>query len=164
MYLVLSNHTCSFVCPSSYYTDGLYGFTCDLCHEACVYCTAVNDSSACVSCNNNKGYYFSYNSTSHCVLGCNISEFLTGTQLTCTPCDLTCLTCSISSGNCTSCPTTLYFYNFTCVSSCPLGSLANANSICIFCEYYLFGGECIEQCPLGYTGFISSVSTCNPCS
>jgi hypothetical protein len=72
-YLSLLNYTCVTVCSKNYYMDGTTAFECDQCHMACIQCSAVNSNSSCISCNNIKGYYFSYNSTSNCVLGCQKS-------------------------------------------------------------------------------------------
>lgn len=81
-------------------------------------------------------------------------------------CGVSCLTCINSATTCTSCNSSLIYYNSQCLQSCPVrfynlnGSCAEClppcytcsnSTYCLSCSFnYLKDGACISSCPEGY--------------
>ena len=152
IYLFSSNNTCLTGCPNSYYADNLY--QCVACSSTCLTCFAA--SSNCTSCNTTSTYpaLNLTGSSGVCLSNCPIyfylSTSLTPTQ--CTPCVFPCLTCT-SLLVCLSCAPTTYFYNMSCLASCPSG-ITIANNASWNCD------ACSSQC----AQCVGTTSTCNGCS
>lgn len=99
-----ATRTCSLTCLSSYYIFAANSiYECDKCDPACLVCSAPMSPSACKTCNNDAGFVLAFGSTTTCTSGCTPAQFISGTPLACTPCDLNCLSCDALANNCTSC-------------------------------------------------------------
>ena len=158
-------NTCQKICPYQYYGEALTQ-TCKKCTGRCNECL---DQTRCTSCNS--GFYYVANYS--CLDSCAPSSGLTGmyadlTTLRCEVCSSTCLNCIFQSTYCTSCKINFYFYNNTCLSSCPTNYYSDSSSICQSCQYpcencvssatnctsctdrYLLNNSCLTDCPNGY--------------
>ena len=103
------NFSCPTVCPGGYYPDAA-GNTCKTCISPCKTCTS---SSICLTCS--LGYW---NGT-HCSSSCPSGQYADSTANLCTSCSISCLTCINSASTCTSCNSSLLFYNSQCLAACP---------------------------------------------
>lgn len=160
--------TCGTKCPSGYYADNSTN-TCVSCISPCKTCLSL---SACSSCS--QGFW---NGTS-CSNSCPSGQFGDSINFACANCDSSCLTCITTAFTCTSCISTLIFFNRQCLSSCPsrffnLSGTCRAcvppcytcssASICLSCSYnYLLNGSCSSSCPIGYYQSQASL-TCEAC-
>lgn len=77
-------------------------------------------------------------------MSCPSSQYLVASNHSCLMCSALCNTCDTSSTNCTSCAlvnllTPVYFFNYTCVETCPNGYFANdantTNRLCSKCSF-----------------------------
>ena len=153
------NYTCTNSCPSAYFADSLNN-NCEVCISPCNACSSKN---TCLSCD--EGYWNGQRCTSICSNG----TFGNNVTHACQNCDSSCLTCINSSITCTSCISTLHFYNRKCVINCPDRYFSSGKvplkciqcsppcelcvsaSSCISCSYnYLYQSSCILKCPSGY--------------
>ena len=105
---------------------------------------------------------------------------------TCDPCNTICLTCSITTSNCTACSSPNVFYNGSCLSQCPSGgTLAPLHGVCTACDStcltcnntvtncttcninsanpYLMNNQCLTACPPTYYN-VSLTGTCVLCA
>lgn len=143
--------TCYASCPSGTYASS---YTCLDCSSTCLTClgTATN----CTSCVANSTYPYLYvsGSTGSCRASCPIYYYpdTTSSPVTCVPCVGRCSTC-LNSTQCLSCVSPYYFYNNSCVTSCPSGTMI-ANNISQTCD------PCSTQCAT----CAGTVDTCLTCS
>lgn len=103
------NYTCSKTCPSGYYADST-SRQCKPCISPCSTCTSL---STCLSCS--QGFW----NGSRCANSCPNGYFGDSINLICSLCSSSCLTCIKSASTCTSCNTSLIYYNYQCLSNCP---------------------------------------------
>jgi proprotein convertase subtilisin/kexin type 5 len=144
---------------------------CSSCLPVCLKCSGYS-LSLCTSCGNVTSagvitIYYYQQGTTVCSTTCPSGQFIDiNVPNICQKCAIACVTCSITSNNCTGdiCASGLYYFNSTCITTCPQGTFGDSNMKCSACEYFLFDGQCIEQCPSGYLGVIGTISTCSPCS
>jgi hypothetical protein len=152
IYLFSPNNTCLMGCPDSYYADTL--FKCIACSATCLTC--ISASFNCTSCNTTSTFpALNLTGTSGvCLSNCPIYYYLSNslTPTQCTPCVPPCLTCT-SLSLCLSCVPTRYFYNMTCLPTCPPG-ITIPNNGSWNCD------PCSSQC----ARCIGTISTCDGCS
>jgi proprotein convertase subtilisin/kexin type 5 len=139
---------------------------CVVCVSPCATCTS---QTACITCAS--GFFLdNVTCTPTCRAGTTIANNATNT---CDPCDSICLTCSVSTSNCTACSAPNVYYNGSCQSSCPAGgTLAPLNGICTACDAtclycsltitnctqcniastfpYFVSNKCLSSCPEKY--------------
>lgn len=99
----------------------------------------------------------------------------------CIPCSSLCLTCSMTSTNCTSCNQGLAMQNGVCVSTCsnnmyilnsacvttcsaPCSTCLVYATYCLTCppSYHLYNNSCTTECPTMY--YIHTDGSCQPCA
>lgn len=114
--LFLYNDSCVSSCPTGMFQNGTL---CQTCVSPCLTCTSAT---VCLSCSTN--FYTNFT----CVIAslCPSGTFGNTTSLRCDACSNNCTTCSGLSNNCTSCSSPNFYYNNTCVSSCPVGMFQNS--------------------------------------
>ena len=112
------NFTCSTSCTSGYYADNTTN-TCKNCISPCKTCTS---ETSCLSCS--LGFW----DGSQCASSCASGQFADTANNVCSNCDTACLTCINSATTCTSCNSSLIFYNSQCLSSCPARFYTNNGS------------------------------------
>lgn len=112
---------CVATCPDS---TGPYNGTCVPCGN-CIKCI---DAFTCETCQS--GYY---TFSGKCYGSCPPQAPIAESNMTCTVCDSTCLTCSMFTYNCTSCFNGKYLFRYQCVETCPDGMIGQAST-----------GNCIE--------------------
>lgn len=93
---ILSGSSC--VCPTGQYDDGI-NVACQICEPHCLNCT-TGLTSGCTACNPLYFRTLSPSPTGSCI--CQSGYYEVGVLL-CAPCDPKCLTCAVTSTNCTSC-------------------------------------------------------------
>jgi hypothetical protein len=166
---VLYQNTCPNQCPSTYYNNTNQ---CLACGTPCGNCTS---STACLSCLTN------FLSGSSCVLAssCPVGTFPENATRTCTSCPVGCSNC-ISASNCSGCTSVYFFFNFTCLISCPNTTFLSTGSNCVPCSgcqtcqgsatsctncvlpLLLSGSSCVSICSSGtYSNGVSCV-VCSP--
>ena len=176
--------TIAFSSPTN--SSKTYGFT-----LACpLPCRTCSSPTQCTDCYTNISWipqiYFR-SSAQTCVTQCVEGEYLSAG--TCLTCSNTCLTCLIygagfTDGNgtyCLTCPSTKLLSGTTCVGSCPAGSYANVNLVCLSCmancltcnssdtcsacqtAYSLMSNQCLTACPASYVSYINPVSSQAAC-
>jgi proprotein convertase subtilisin/kexin type 5 len=128
----LYNSTCLGTCPPHFYPVSP-AQTCEPCHSDCIYCTDSVENS-CTECSNS---FYLLNGS--CYSSCPNYYFPETITLimVCTACDSSCLTCSSSANtSCITCPPSLYFFSFSCLSSCPSNTFNKTNPIneCVLCD------------------------------
>ncbi|WRT66635.1 uncharacterized protein IL334_003594 [Kwoniella shivajii] len=168
------------------YVVNLEKSECDACPLGCLECHIPSfsnvkgyNTSQCSSCQ--EGYLLE---DGQCIKKCNTGWYLpegsAGKNGTCERCDSTCSTCLSASTTCTSCPSPLFAFGGTCISTCP-DSTTPLNGTCVpcppdcqFCSSptactvcptsrpVLKDGRCIEYCPKDEY-FDSSVKRCQAC-
>ena len=111
------------MCQTGYYGDS--NGNCTLCVAPCSTCTSV---SFCLSCATN------YLTNNTCVVAslCPSGTYANLTSLTCDACSANCSTCSSVSSNCTSCISPYFYFNGSCINSCPSGMFQNS-TVCSSC-------------------------------
>ena len=132
--------SCSVACPQKEYAST----TSKLCEACPHYCSSCINLTVCTNCITNAifsnitsqcyGYCsptlpFSFNGT--CYSQCPNNSYLDFTNINCQACNSICLTCQITSTNCTACSSS-FLFNATCLSQCPKGYYAN-NQSCLIC-------------------------------
>ena len=99
----LTTHTCP--CINGYYETSLYSpLICLACHATCLTCSLT--STNCITCdyiNQNRILSIPDNA---CICKNGFYETFTNNPAICLACDSSCVTCSITSTNCTSCNST----------------------------------------------------------
>jgi hypothetical protein len=165
---VLHQNKCPNQCPSTFYNNTNI---CLSCVPPCGNCTS---SSACLSCLSD---YLSGNS---CVAAssCPVGTFPDNGTRTCATCPVGCTNC-ISLGNCSGCTPVYFFFNFTCLISCPNTTFLSTGNNCVPCSgcqtcqgsatsctscippLLLSGNSCGGSCP---AGTFSNGASCVPCS
>lgn len=188
-----AQNSCLTSCPAGYYSDLVQSTTftnstqyqCLACLSPCLTCTSPT---ICLSCNS--GTYFNRGS---CLTACPAGTYQTtaisssGTsQLSCLPCDSTCLTCLNIATYCITCPSgyildtqgncnsnctnsSTYYYSSTslqclnCSGSC-YSCQGPLSTDCLSCNppLALYSGSCLTTCPFGY--YRSSTYVCKQCS
>lgn len=170
------NYNCNTVCPAGYYANTSSN-TCKSCINPCKTCSS---ETKCLSCS--QGFW---NGTA-CSNSCPNGQFGDSVNFVCSNCDLSCLTCINSATTCTSCNSSLIFYNKQCLLVCPTRFFNQSNTcslcippcytcssdvLCISCSYnYLLNSSCISECPIGFykdqANLIceSCLPSCNTCS
>jgi len=162
-YLISSLHTCDISCPFLFYKNSATN-TCDACSTSCASCNGAS-SSNCLICFT--GYYLS---SGNCI-GC-ASE---------------CSACETSSTYCLSCSASLYLFNNSCQSSCPMQyyerlddcTCQKCDSSCLTCSgsgvsgctscangYYLYpspNGSC-SKCDISCKTCVNSATDCTSCN
>lgn len=151
VYFYASHSTCYTSCPSGTYANAYTCLDCSLTCQTCIG-TATN----CTSCWANSTYPYLYmsGSTGSCRTLCPIYFYpdTSSSPVTCVPCVGRCSTC-LNSTQCLSCVSPYYFYNSSCVTSCPSGTMI-ANNISQTCD------PCSTQCAT----CAGTVDTCLTCS
>lgn len=161
--LYLSGSQCISVCPDGKYENTVTNL-CAPCDAGCLLTCDINATNCVGGC---KLGYSKINATSNeCVNQCpsgRVNNTLTGVC----ECSSSCLTCSGTLSNCTSC-SSLILYQHACISQCPamtyqpvgqmtclncidpFCSICNATS-CLTCQSnkYLYAGGCTSVCPDG---------------
>lgn len=150
------SYACTTSCPSGYYADNSTN-NCVSCISPCKTCSSLSN---CLSCN--QGFW----NGSVCSNSCPNGQFGDTLNFICKTCDPSCLTCITTATTCTSCSSTLIFYNRQCLSTCPSRfynqsglcascvppcyTCSSATS-CLSCSYnYLLNSTCLSACPVGY--------------
>lgn len=175
----LSNWQCITTCPSGTFASTA-NYTCAACVSPCSTCTALTLCASCVS-----GYFLYQQS---CLTACPAGY--AGFTGICSACQSPCRTCSPSTGDCTSCLTSLSPPMFLTGASCVLGSNCptltypnQTNNECVSCVmpcqtctssttcltciagYNLHLGVCYSNCLDGFTPINSVCTACiSPCS
>jgi len=157
--------------------------------------TCTTNTSSCLSCYNNTNisqYNIYFPTNNSCLLSCPTGYYEDIPTLTCFVCSSTCLTCSFSINNCTSCNQSssylaLYItnYNGACLSACPtLFYLSNSTtppqcvscvSPCLSCTgltsclscasgYYYYSQTCTSNCPVNLTIPNNATKNCDACN
>lgn len=186
MYL-LKNGTCVYLCPSTTYIDTVNNKCID-CHAWCLSCwgglnTQCNRCNNITNSSNQVTIYYLISGSSTCSQTCPDLQYIDSRVPNyCQLCSSSCLTCAGNSTTCLTCQTGNYFYNNTCIPTCPTSTYPNIMaSICASCDaaclactgsganscqsckspYLLSFGttSCISQCPNGQY----SNSTANGC-
>lgn len=112
--------TCITSCPS--FTAPLNNVCVD-----CGNCVKCIDATSCQTC---KAGYYAYNN--QCYTSCPSQAPITEANMTCSPCDSTCLTCDLFTYNCTSCFNGRFLFRYECVVNCPSGMIGVASTrVCI---------------------------------
>jgi proprotein convertase subtilisin/kexin type 5 len=173
------NNTCVSVCPSGYYIDTATE-TCLPCNTPCLSC--LNSPDNCTACNSTSDYkYLNKTSTAAtCVSECPAYMFEDTSQIpyVCSLCISPCAHCS-SLTNCTTCLSPFYYYNYNCLTLCPIDVTVLVNSACIDCSkvcakcsitptnctqcaspYALYNGSCASACP---SDMIDIANVCTLC-
>ncbi len=155
IYHFAQNNSCLTGCPNgfySFYANSLY--SCLACSATCLTC--ITASSNCTTCNTTSAFpaLNLTGSSGVCLSNCPIYYYLSAslTPTQCTPCVFPCLTCT-SLTACLSCVDNRFFYNMTCLPSCPTG-ITIANNGSWNCD------ACSSQC----SKCINTTSTCDGCS
>lgn len=144
------NYNCNTVCPVGYYANSSSN-TCKSCINPCKTCSS---ETKCLSCS--QGFW---NGTA-CSNSCPSGQFGDSINFICSNCDPSCLTCINSATTCTSCNSSLIFYNKQCLSVCPTRFFNQSNTcslcippcytcsseiLCLSCSYnYLLNSSCIS--------------------
>jgi len=113
------NYTCQLTCPNSYYSDNSTS-SCKSCISPCKTCT---NQTACLSCS--QGFW----NGSTCINSCLSGYFGDTINFICSICSSSCLTCINSATACTSCNSSLIYYNMECLTTCPT-RYYNYNNTC----------------------------------
>ncbi|KAL4512337.1 hypothetical protein ABPG72_005339 [Tetrahymena utriculariae] len=162
-YKGVNNQTCQKSCPN--YTDLInkqcvdscnQGYidqkTCKICADPnCYSCQVVDNQQICQKC---VAKFYLNKKNNECVLKCPEKTFADKANKTCSPCSSSCQTC-INQKDCQTCPQNtflinlnnqilcstcnsgLYYYQQSCVSTCPIGigGFNNQNQrICVSCQ------------------------------
>ena len=158
--LLLSENQCVSSCKNGYSQQG------GVCVPCVTGCSECFDSASCSICQTTL-YLLNQKCVPVCPAGTVASSNAQNVAI-CDTCSPSCLTCSVSVSNCTSCSGT-YLYisgaNQACVSACPIGTItsgsnclpcdsscfacAGSASNCIQCSppLYLYLGGCVATCP-----------------
>jgi proprotein convertase subtilisin/kexin type 5 len=109
-----------------------------MCAEECSTCigSTINECTSCTSFNGSD--YYLIHGTTICNQTCPDGQYEDETDNKCKVCNTECLTCSLTSSNCTTCGRVngikLYLENNTCVATCASGSYMNSsNNECEIC-------------------------------
>ena len=139
--LYLFGTSCLLTCPNGYFANTLNN-TCDLCHFGCATCTGplLTNCSVCSDYNNSGtivSYYKILGATT-CDTLCPLNQFINSLLPNmCAFCDSGCISCSITSTNCTTtqCSSGYYYLNSntSCVKTCPNNFYPNNLGICTKC-------------------------------
>lgn len=113
------NNKCYQPCDDGFYLSNS-GQNCTKCSGYCVLCNGT--STNCSVCTLT-GTYMSYLSVNSCVTSCPTGTYpdtnnTFGPNL-CLPCDVSCSACTGSPSPCSECNTPYFFFNGTCVLTCP---------------------------------------------
>ena len=111
----LYNNSCTISCPSSYFANSIT----NVCQNCPINCLQCLNQLRCLSCTNSS---FLFKGNDSCLTAC--PEYYFGQNNNCLQCQLPCITC-LSQSQCLSC-SGLFLFNFTCISSCPSGTFADA--------------------------------------
>jgi proprotein convertase subtilisin/kexin type 5 len=148
-YYVSALKKCVYTCPDGF-IESATGNACTLCDSTCRTCEVTAGN--CTSCQSD--LYLNINdddpALGSCVARIDCKDGTYGDELTnlCIACSLSCSTCyGPSSQECYTCNNDFYFYDTSCLESCPSGFWAKS------------GTNTCEDCLLG-----GGVSTCKTCS
>jgi len=100
--------------------------SCSSCQPPCGNCSSLYYCLSCISLYLSNGTCV--NSTS-----CPNGTYASDINYTCSNCSVNCGTCSVNASNCTSCANPYFFYNGTCVGTCPAGMYQNSSN-CLQCQ------------------------------
>jgi hypothetical protein len=119
---VLDQNACPTTCPAGYYNSTN---VCTLCVAPCGNCSSATFCLTCVS---------DYLSGGSCVTAasCPAGTYPNNASSTCSSCPSGCTTCS-SAVNCTGCTAVYFFYNYSCVVSCP-NTTYQSSVTCVPCS------------------------------
>lgn len=178
LYMDIVQQTCTLFCSLNYYMDFVNNlYICDQCDIACFNCMISFSSNDCLTCNNAIGYNLAYGSTTKCIFGCPIGQFVTGTPLACQYCSTNCRTCSGNLKTCTSCGLSAGIQQYLntssniCVYPCTLNYLSQGNlsnfvcdkchKACLICSVANDSTNCVScQESLGYYLAAGTNTTC----
>ena len=157
--LYLYGSSCLLTCPDGYFAN-VTANTCDPCHFGCATCTGPLLTN-CIVCNNynNSGtidVYYKVVGQTTCNTSCPTGQFISSLPNACASCDPGCISCSITSTNCTinACNTGYYYLatNNSCLSTCPDNYYANTTTgLCTVCA---------AGCQLCYGGSLNECTQC----
>jgi hypothetical protein len=148
-YLALDT-SCFQTCPTSF---GGFKYYPDIGSNSCLKCTSPCDecaaSNRCVTCASGFLLIEDY-ITNNCQNSCPAGYYKSNTS--CKKCDPLCTNCYGAATNCSACISTAFYIRETsqCVGTCPDGSAADTQSICLSCKdlnLYSSAGKCVKECP-----------------
>ncbi|CAD8210192.1 unnamed protein product [Paramecium octaurelia] len=151
-----SYNQCTQCQPGQYYLSGACRADCPLgyfisdqqmlCKQCVSGCSQCSNDTTCVKCQG--GFLLK---EQQCVLACGDQYYMDTTQTSCLRCNQYCQTCEVKDDiqKCTSCMTSYFFFNFTCIQQC--GS-----------NYYSLNHECFE-CSQNCLTCAGSPDTCTSC-
>lgn len=128
------------VCPDGYYPNKVT-HTCDLCHYGCAICNGsqLTDCTVCKDYDNLITIvpYYKILDVNTCSLSCPTGQYINqDVPNVCAYCDPSCISCSITSTNCTvnACKTGFFYYalNSSCIKTCPNNYFAGSG-LCTKC-------------------------------
>lgn len=141
--LYLYGTSCLLNCPNGYFANSTAN-TCDICATGCAICSGptLNDCSVCLTVNNSGTLtpYYKEMGVTTCNTSCPSGQLISSYVVnSCSMCDPGCISCSITSANCTitACQSGYYYYyiNSTCLSTCPNNYYANTTTgLCVQCD------------------------------
>jgi len=157
-----STYSCTQYCPNKLYGDSAARL-CLNCPATCATCSSLTycmscEAAATLSLIDNMCYgdcnsTFKYSYNGSCWNQCPNSTYLTYTNVLCAACSSICLTCSSTTTNCTSCATT-YFFNFSCLTTCPTGYYGATTLQCLGCNSSATAATACAH-PLNFTTSLS---------
>lgn len=172
--------TCLSSCAYGTYANSA-NTQCYKCSTSCANCmtTATN----CISCGLLNGviYYLNtVNNANICLQNCGTGLYEVISSFTCALCDVGCLSCDISSSNCTQCtnstPSSIYYkqpnINQCLLNSCPSQYFKNIDYSCVLCRNGSYGDgsggtlsactlfNCVDGCASCYSNNLNSCYSC----
>ena len=160
---------CLTVCPPTF-----FGNSSNICESCVSPCGNCSSSTACLSCLSDYLYVNSCVAAASCPVG----TFPDNATLTCAACPVGCTNC-ISLGNCSGCTPVYFFFNFTCLITCPNTTFLSTGNNCVPCSgcptcqgsannctscvspLLLSANSCVSNCP---SGTYSNGASCMSCS
>lgn len=192
------NNDCKNICPEHYYFDS--NNFCSLCHSSCKNCTSSNQNS-CLNCNE---FEYLFNGT--CGKECPQKTYKNNQSMKCEQCPFKCDSCQnynhcdlcqnqyyladdfycyfCTSEKCKNdCPSNEFFFNFTCVKSCPQHYYSDSKNYCLEChnscekcngslsnnclecplDLIFYENSCLKNCPINTYLNTSNVKECSFC-
>jgi proprotein convertase subtilisin/kexin type 5 len=177
------NNRCLQSCPTGTIANTTPVAQCKLCSTGCATCNTFVDN--CTACTSGLFLQSSTNTTKTCLQSCQDKLYADSSTMSCLPCRSPCLTCSTlslcqSCINVTGSQEQTYYYQQSCLLTCPDTTFPNTTSlVCQNCSYpcktctatnclscisglYMSNSHCFSNCIEGYYGD-SSVGSCIAC-
>jgi proprotein convertase subtilisin/kexin type 5 len=134
--LSLYDNVCVNSCPAGFTIENSVKRVCEVCDPVCRTCK--NKPSQCTSCVDTLNLR---KDMSICVGECSLDDSMVGVNNVCTSCDSSCASCQRLPTECLTCSPTKFFYNYTCITQCPLGYAPSTKRRCALDGL---------NCPFGY--------------